>query len=90
MPRPASSTSSVGAASEFSCKDCGSPSVVVPAPLSARGAVSCGGCGRYLATWTQFCRRVNRLLSAPARVPAGLPHRPVPSREALVGDLGAP
>jgi hypothetical protein len=50
----------------FGCAECGSPSIVVPKPLAASGSVACGGCGRHIGTWSQFCSGVDQRLASGA------------------------
>ena len=57
-------------ADEFACQACGNPSIAVPAALHAEAEVSCGGFGRFLATWSGFCRSVDQTLAHSANAAA--------------------
>ena len=60
--------------SEFKCQLCASPSIAVSVPLDVSSEVSCGKCGRFVATWGHFCQHVDgfELPAAPPTLsPAG-------------------
>ncbi len=51
------------AADGFSCQACGSASISVPATLHPDALVSCGRCGWFVATWSNFCEEVDHIVS---------------------------
>lgn len=69
----AASKAAGGFLDEFSCDVCGSPSIAVPEALDGSAKISCGRCGCFVATWSEFCQEVDHLLrDASSRVrPAG-------------------
>lgn len=52
--------------SRFECSVCGSPSVLLPEPLSNEALVRCRECKRDLGTWRSFRGRIAATLRGPA------------------------
>lgn len=59
LPSPAA----IAAAPGFSCEACGSPAVILPNELDAKGMVVCDHCHHPVATLGEFRARVSRLLA---------------------------
>lgn len=46
----------------FVCRDCGSPSIVIPPRLVDEAPVSCGGCYRVISSWSEYKSRISSLI----------------------------
>jgi hypothetical protein len=51
---------------DFTCSDCGSPSIRIDGPLSSSTQVHCGGCNKYLCDWSDFVSNTEALLACRA------------------------
>ena len=77
---------------EFRCETCQSPRVSVPPVIDPDSLVNCGQCGRFVATWADYCLAISLVISsANARTAtASDPMRPRASLDASPRPGGAP
>ncbi|GJE58616.1 hypothetical protein [Methylobacterium trifolii] len=57
----------------YSCTDCGSPGIKLPADFDDATIVECEGCGRRISTWREFKELAERSIKADAASETGIP-----------------
>lgn len=59
---------------EFRCGTCGSPHVSIPSELSCDSSVTCGRCGAFVATWSDYRKAISLVISSKGAVAADPVH----------------